>query len=168
MRGEQMKSTWLCAILGLAMVSSGNFSVNGVNSRTSTAVATIEPRTGAAGYSWLRVYFYASTLSAEDSAAATRGHIRSIKQPWSAVLQLTLDASAHVWQIDLSLPGHTCTVAESDRDAALALSGFHFDGGHLRLRSQSSHVCDMPALRVPRQSFEWNVDLDVPVVAGAQ
>jgi hypothetical protein len=106
-------------------------------------------------------------LRTEDSAAATSGRIGSIQQPWSAVLQLTLDRGSHVWQIDLSLPGHTCTVVESDRDAALVMSEFSFDGGHLRLRSQSSHVCDMPTLHVPRQSFEWNVDLDVSVVAGA-
>jgi hypothetical protein len=44
-----------------------------------------------------------------------------------------VDGNAHVRQVDLSLPGHTCTIAESDRDATAMLSAFHLAGGRVQL-----------------------------------
>jgi hypothetical protein len=37
------------------------------------------------------------------------------------------------------------------------------DGKRVRLPGQGSHVCDMRSLRIANQTFEWDVDLDVPV-----
>jgi len=68
-----------------------------------------------------------------------------------------------VWQVDLSLPGHTCTIAESDREARGALQMFQFDGRRVRLRGRGTHACDMRSLRIPNQTFEWDIDVDVPV-----
>jgi hypothetical protein len=82
---------------------------------------------------------------------------------WSAVLQLTVDQEGTVWQVDLSLPGHTCTIAASDVEARDVLQMFQFDGQRVRLRGQGSHVCDMRSLRIANQTFEWDVDLDVLV-----
>jgi hypothetical protein len=140
--------------------TNARFSVDGTVSTLSTALATIEPRTGAPGYSWLRIYFYSSQLTADDGARARQGRVESIKTKWSAVLQLTVDKSTTVWQVDLALPGHTCTIAESDRDAKNALQDFAFDGKHVRLRGKGSHVCDMRLLKIPDQTFTWDVDLD--------
>ena len=131
-------------------------------------MATIQPRTGSPGYSWLRIYFYGSALSPDDSMAAAKGRVGSIKEKWSAVLQLTVDKDSNVWQVDLALPGHTCTVAESDREAKNALPAFRFDGRRLLLRSTGSHVCDMKSLGIPNQTFEWGVDLDIPVVGNVR
>ena len=156
------------AVLGLGLVTSGNFAVDGVVRHGSVAVATIQPRNGAPGYSWLRVYFYPSALSAHDRTAAATGRIAAIRQPWAAVLQFTLDESRRVWQIDLSLPGHTCTVAESDKEALRMLSRFQLEGRQLRLVSRGSHVCDMTSPHVPNQAFTWDVDLAMPVVQVAR
>jgi hypothetical protein len=141
-----------------------SFSVDGVARTAPTAVATIQPRTGAPGYSWLRIYFYSSSLGVDDRGAATAGRTDSMRATWSAVLQLTVDKASTVWQIDLSLPGHTCTIAESDRDSTHALQEFQFDGRRLHLTGKGSHVCDLKSLGLPNQTFTWDVVLDVPVV----
>src|SRR5688572_2040442 len=92
------------ALAALGSISRARFSVDGISSTPSTAVATIQPRTGAPGYSWLRIYFYSSPLSATDQAAAAIGLAQSITRSWSAVLQLTVDRQSQVWQLDLALP----------------------------------------------------------------
>jgi hypothetical protein len=159
------------AILAFVTIGSGSlarFSVDGTASTSSTTVATIEPRTGAPGYSWLRIYFYSSPLTSDDLLTGTKGRVESMKAKWNAVLQLTLDKDSNVWQVDLALPGHTCTIAESDREAKSALQEFLFDGKHLRLRGKGSHVCDMRFMGIPNQTFTWDVDLDSPVVERAR
>jgi hypothetical protein len=158
------------ALVGAALVvftltpnPNATFRAGGVTSRPSSVVATIQPRAGAPGYSWLRIYFYDSALDARDRAAAIDGRIRSVKTPWSAVLQLTVDRDSNVSQIDLALPGHSCTVAESEGEAKASLSRMHFDGTHLSLAGRGSHVCDMRSLGVPDETFAWDFDVDVPV-----
>ena len=165
---DSIRSTWLNAALAAAVVAVGTFSVDGVLRRGTAAVATIQPRNGAPGYSWLRVYFYPAALGAKDRVAAVHGRVDAIKQPWSAVLQYTLDADHKIWQTDLSLPGHTCTVAASDVEAKSTLSEFQLDGGQLRLQSEGKHVCDMSSLKIANQTFAWSVHLTVPVVAATK
>ena len=153
------------AILGFVLLlGPARFSVDGAVTTASTTVATIEPRSAAPGYSWLRVYFYSAPLPVADARQAAEGRIDAVKTRWSAVLQMTLDSAAHVWQIDLALPGHTCTIAESDREAARVLQDFQFDGQHVRMKAAGSHVCDVPSLGLPRQTFAWAVDIASPVV----
>jgi len=165
-----MSVVWICAIatsLAPGASARARFTVDGATTTPSNAVATIQPRIGAPGYSWLRIYFYSSPLSASDSAAAAKGRIQSVKAGWSAVLQLTLDKASTIWQVDLSVPGHTCTVAQSDQEAKTALPEFQFNGTHIRLAGKGSYVCDMKSLGIPNQSFAWDVNLDIPVVEGA-
>jgi len=137
------------------------FSVDDVTSVPSATLATVQPRNGAPTYSWLRVYFYPSATAARRAEASTPRDLT--KTDWSAVLQLTVDKGGTVWQVDLSLPGHTCTIAASDGEARNALQIFQFDGTRLRLRGRGSHICDLRSLRIANQTFEWDVDLDVPV-----
>lgn len=135
----------------------------------SSAVATIEPRPNAPGYRWLRVHFYAVPLTPADAAAATKGNIDALERQWknkagnpaeynvsNAVLQFGLDKDGKVWQIDLAVPGHSCTIAASDREATALLPGYRFDGTRLRLKSKGSHPCER---------FAWDVDLAIPVFA---
>jgi hypothetical protein len=145
--------------------STARFSVDGVTSLPTPTLATVEPRNGAPSYSWLRVYFYASAEAANRARAASPRELT--KTNWSAVLQLTVDKERIVWQVDLSLPGHTCTIAASDGEARNVLQMFQFDGTRVRLQSRGSHVCDMRSLKIANQTFEWNVDLDLPVANSA-
>jgi hypothetical protein len=139
------------------------FTANGVRQSSSTVVATIQPRAGAPGYSWLRVYFYPA-LTAGERASASKGLVESIRTAWSAVLQFTVDKTSTVWQIDLSLPGHTCTIAESDGDARQAFPEFLYDGRRLRLKGRGSHECVMPGRGSPAQKFEWEVNVETSVI----
>jgi len=158
-------SAWTLALLIAASTSSAQsatFRVDCVTSTPSTVVATIQPRPGAPGYSWLRIYFY-SSLTESEREQVERGGTDAHRTHWAAVLQLSLDARSTVWQIDLSLPGHSCTIAESDRDANSALQAFQFDGGRLVLKTKGVHVCDMRSLGISNQRFEWDVSVDTRV-----
>ena len=162
-----MRLLWVSALLAVAAISSAQtsrFGVDGVTTTPSTTVATIQPRTAAPGYSWLRIHFYSSSLTARERANATKGDVESIRTGWASVLQLTVDKNSTVWQIDLSLPGHTCTIAASDRDAKKVLQEFQFDGRRLRLKGKGFHDCDMTSLRIPNQRFEWDMDVDTSVI----
>ena len=123
----------------------------------------IQPRVGAPGYSWLRVYFYPS-LAGGERANAAKGLVDSIRTAWAAVLQFTVDRTSTVWQIDLSLPGHTCTIAESDADARRAFQEFLFDGRRLRVKGSGSFVCVMTPAEVAKRTFEWAVNFETPVI----
>src|SRR5215471_19142990 len=141
-----MGSLWirgLLALVGLGSSMTAAFSVDGKTTTPTAAVATVQPRTGAPDYYWLRVFFYASPLAADDLSKATEGRIESMRAKWSAVMQLTVDKGSTVWQVDLALPGHSCTVAESDGDAKKAVQTFGFDGTRLRLAGKGSHLCAM-------------------------
>jgi hypothetical protein len=151
--------------VALAPASHGRFSAANVTTISSVAIATIEPRAGAPGYSWLRVYFYSAALTAEDRAATAQGRERSIKARWSAVLQLTVDKGSKLTQLDLSVPGHQCTVGDSQRELDAAFQTFQFDGTHLRLLGKGAHVCDMRSMGIPNQTFTWDVDVDIPVAS---
>jgi hypothetical protein len=147
--------------LATGPVSTAKFSVDGVRSVALATLVTVQPRNGAPAYSWLRVYFYSSATAADRAKASSPRDLT--KTNWSAVLQLTVDKAGTVWQVDLSLPGHTCTIAASDGEARDVLQMFQFDEKRVRIRGQGSHVCDMRSLKMADQAFEWDVDLDVPV-----
>jgi hypothetical protein len=142
----------------------------------SSAVAMIEPRPNAPGYSWLRITFYSFPLTADDVAAVTRGNSESIETKWSAkannpkdynrshaVIQLSVDSVFQVWQVDMSVAGHTCTVAPFEQDVQRFLKTYQFDGKKLELKSKGSYVCDMKFMGIPNQNFGWDIDLDIPV-----
>ena len=157
-----LQTTVLMAVV-VNPVQTAKFGVDGVTSTPSTIVATIEPRMAAPGYSWLRVYFY-SSLPAGERANAAKGRIESIRTAWAAVLQFTIDQTSTVWQIDLSLPGHTCTIADSDSDARKAFEEFLYDGRRLRLKGKGSFVCVMSSRGTSKPTFEWDVNFETAVV----
>jgi hypothetical protein len=157
-----------------------NFSVDGTALALSNAIATIEPRAGAPGYSWLRIYFYAFAPTADDVAAARQGSVAAMERRWQqlaatptayntgrAVVQLSVDQDFKVWQVDLSVPGHSCTIAPDAPDVQKFLQAYRFDGSKLRLKSARSFVCDLKFMKVPDQTYTWAIDLDTPVFAKA-
>ena len=156
------------------------FSVDRLSMSLTTAIATIEPSRMATGYSWLRIYFYSFAPTADDIAEAMRGSVSSMDRRWQskssnpseynssrAVVQLTLDKDHRITQVDLSLPGHTCTVASTAPELGAFARSFVLDADRVRLESKSAYVCDMTSTGSGKQSFSWNVDVDVPVFAKA-
>ena len=156
--------------------TSAKFSVDKSAMTLSSAVATIEPRLGAPGYSWLRITFYGFPLTADDVAGVTSGNTESIEKKWSAkasnpadynrshaVIQLSVDAAHKVWQVDMSVPGHTCTIAPFEPDVKGFLQTYQFDGKKLTLKSKGSYTCDMKFMGMPNQNFGWDIDVNIPV-----
>ena len=192
-----MRYVWLLiavlyCMIGGAVANPGNldpgtfstkakFSVDQTAMSLSSAVATIEPRTGAPGYSWVRIHFYSFPLTAEDVAGAMNGDISSMEKKWNkmasnppeynksnAVLQLTVDKELKVTQADMSVPGHGCTIAPFEPEVKAFLQTYEFDGKHLKLKSKGSYVCDMKFMGIANQTFGWDVDLNIPVFAKAR
>jgi len=156
--------------------TSASFSVDNNAMSLLTAVATIEPRLGAPGYSWLRISFYSFPVAAEDIPAVMKGdtstmdkkRINKSSNPKDynssyAFLQLSVDKDARVWQVDISVPGHGCTVAPFEKDVKNFLQEYQFDGKNLRLKSKGSYECDMKSMGIPNQKFGWDVNLNTPV-----
>jgi hypothetical protein len=152
------------------------FSIDNDAMTLTSVAATIEPRPGAPGYSWVRMNFYSFKFTAADMAGAVKGSVASMDARWTnlagnpkvynhsnGVIQLGVDKNFKVWQIDMSVPGHACTVAPYERDVKSALQEYRFDGSRLRLKSQGSFVCDFKSPGVPNRRFGWDLDLDVPV-----
>ena len=152
------------------------FSVDDVSLSLSTAIATIEPRLGAPGYSWLRIYFYSFPVAPEDMPALLKGDVSSMERKWNqkssdpknynvshAALQLSVDQNHKVWQVDMSIPGHTCTIAPYQAEVNSFLQAYQFDGKNLRLKSKGTYVCDMKFMGIPNQKFAWDVDLNTTV-----
>ena len=142
----------------------------------STAIATIEPRLGAPGYSWLRISFYSFPVAADDIAGIVKGDTSSMDKKRSkmagnskdynnayAFIQLSVDQNSKVWQVDMSVPGHGCTVASFEQEVKNFLQDYRFDGKNLRLKSKGSYVCDMKFMGIPNQKFGWEMDLNTEV-----
>lgn len=156
--------------------TSAKFSVDGTDLSLSTAVATIEPRLGAPGYSWLRISFYSFPVAPEDLAGILKGDTVSMDRKWSkkssdpksyntsyAMLQLSVDQNFKVWQADVSVPGHACTVAPFEKEVRDFLQEYQFDGKSLRLKSKGSYVCELTGMGIPNPKFVWDVDLHAQV-----
>jgi hypothetical protein len=163
MKRKALFALLLASVGTSASAQSATFRVDRVTKTPTVAVATIEPRPGAPGYSWLRIYFY-SSLTPSERKQAEMGGQQAVRTHWAAVLQFGLDTAFTVWQVDMAVPGYTCTIAASDVEARNALQVFQFDGRQLRLRAKGSHVCDMSAVKVPNPQFEWDVDVAAPVI----
>jgi hypothetical protein len=156
--------------------TSANFSVDNNTLSLSTAVATIEPRLGAPGYSWLRISFYSFPVAADDVPGILKGDMGPMNKKRdqkasnprdynssNAVLQLSVDQNFKVWQVDMSVPGHACTIAPNEQDVKNFLQSYQFDGKNLRLKSKGSYVCDMKFMGISNQKFGWDVDLNTEV-----
>jgi hypothetical protein len=158
-----------------------NFSVDNDAMSLTTAVATIEPRLGAPGYSWVRIYFYSFPVAADDMAGVLNGDTGSMDKKWNqkasnpkdynnsrAVIQLSVDKDSKVWQVDMSIPGYTCTIAPFEQNVKNFLQEYQFDGKKLRLKSKGSYTCDMKFMGNANPKFGWDIDLNTTVYEKAK
>ena len=79
------------------------------------------------------------------------------------VIQLTVDKSYKVWQVDMSVPGYACTIAPFPKDVETFLQSYRFDGTNLQLTSKGSYVCGKAFANVPDQTLGWDIKVDLPV-----
>jgi hypothetical protein len=157
--------------------TSAQFAVDDSHLSLSSVIATIEPRLGAPGYSWVRIHFYSFPPAAGDMAGIARGDVNSMDKKWekladkhdnsynvsNAIIQLSIDKDYKVWQADMAVPGRGCTIAPFEKDVKSFLQDYRFDGKNLRLKSKGLYVCDMKSLKIPDQTFTWDIDLNIPV-----
>ena len=159
-----------------AFDTTAKFSVDRNVLSLSTGIATIEPRQGAPGYTWLRIGIYSFPVTAEDIPGVMNGNIESMDRKWkkkasnpsdyntaNAVIQLSVDGNFKIGQVDMAVPGHTCTIAPFEQDVRSFLQDYQFDGKRLKLKSKGSYVCDMKFMGIANQTFGWEIDLDTPV-----
>ena len=153
------------------------FAVDNSHLSLSSVIATIEPRLGAPGYSWVRIHFYPFPPDAADMTGIAKGDVDSMDKRWekladrhdnsynvsNAIIQLSVDKDYKVWQADMAVPGHGCTIAPFEKDVKSFLQDYKFDGKNLRLKSKGSYVCDMKSMKIPDQTFTWDIDLNIPV-----
>jgi hypothetical protein len=161
---------WAFALLTSLETSpaqSARFAVDDLTRVTSTVVATVEPRAGAPGSSWIRMYFYAVELTPIQRQMAATGRDPALRRQWEAILQVTVDPNGKISAMDLALPGRPCAIVQTGQDAARAVQHFEFDGARVRLKSKAFSICDVKVEGVPSQRFEWDVTVDTPLVVRA-
>jgi hypothetical protein len=156
--------------------TNARFSVDTTALSLSSVVATIEPRLNAPGYSWVRIHFYSFPPAPDDMTTIEMGDLSSMERKRNkladrhdnsynvshAVLQLSVDKDFRVWQADMSIPGHACTIAPFEKDIKTFLQSYHFDGKTLTLKSKGSYTCDLKFMNIPDQTFTWDIDLNIP------
>jgi hypothetical protein len=150
-----------------------------LTSSLSSAVATIEPPKGPMRYSWVEINFYSFSFTRQDVAAARSGNTELLNKKWKAMddpqafnqgwasIQLALDAQLRIQQVNMLVPGYSCTVAILERDLTNFVQEYKFDGNTLRLKSKGSYLCDMKAQGLGTPKFGWDVDLTTTVFAKA-
>jgi len=156
--------------------TSANLSVDNAAMTLSSAVAIREARKYPAGYSWIRIHFYSFPLTSGDIATARGGKVESLDRKANknsfdpkirngsfGVVQLSVDKDFKVWQVDMSIPGHACTIAPFEKDVHSFLQTYHYDGQNLRLKSKGSYVCDLKAVGAGDQTYKWDIDVALPV-----
>ena len=157
----------LLASLDTSPAQSARFAVDDLTRVTPSVVAMVEPRAGAPGSSWIRMYFYSFDLTPIQRHLAATGRDPGLLRKWEAILQITVAPDGSVTAMDLALPGRPCAVVQTSQDASRAVQHFAFDGNRLQLKSKAFSICDWKVEGVPSQRFEWDVILDTPVVAKA-
>jgi len=158
--------------------TNAKFSVDDTTLSLSSAVATIETRPISPGYFWIRINFYSFPPNANDIAGIENGNVDSMNKKWmnlantvnaktyntsNAVIQLTVDKDFRVWQFDMSIPGHFCTIAPSEPDVRKLFEKYQFDGKSIRLKSKGTFLCDLSRLNEKNEKYSWDINLETRV-----
>jgi hypothetical protein len=157
------------------------FSIDKFPSSFITAVATLEPLNIAPGYSRIWITFFPFPMTPDDVAAASKGSIATLEARRAkmstrpevynrnyAALVLTFDKDHKLSNVNMAVPGHTCTIAWKPAEIERFAPGMQFDANRLKLASKGSYACDMVSIGAGIQVFHWNVDLDIPVFPKGQ
>jgi hypothetical protein len=156
--------------------TNAKFSVDNKTLSLSSAVATIERYPFTQGYFWIRIDFYSFPPSADDMATINNGSVTSMEKKWMslannvnayntshATIQLTVDKNFKVGQVDMSIPGHFCTIASSELDVRKFAENYKFDGKNIKLKSKGTYLCDLSRLKTKNEKFDWDINLETRV-----
>lgn len=184
------RNSWLVSLLGVALLSTAawaqaltpksfhakaSLKVDATERLLSYAIAMIEPRPAAPGYSWIRVDFYSFAPTTADVAEIAKGNAKTMDHAiYSKAnyptyntnhggLLFTVDQDRHLAQVDMSVPGFACTIAPTTKTVETLYKHFTFDGKRIKLKNNGSFDCEMGVGHGETHHFAWDVDLDVPV-----
>lgn len=114
----------------------------------------------------VRIDFFTVPLTPDDIADLLEGDPAQLdlreynSYRWGAVT-LFVDETMKIWQVNMSLRGHACTVAWKPDELKAWNEGFRYDGTRATLKSFGTYLCDIPGGEAT--TYHWEFDLDVPV-----
>jgi len=156
-----------------AYSTSATFSIDGEKKPMTSVVATIEDRPMyGPRYKWLILNFYSFPLTQENIASAKTGDIKPIEKRIyeadakgynnsNAKIILSIDSTNNqITQVDMAVPGYTCTVVEKSKDLQRFSENYSFENSHIKLKNNSSYECDMNAKKI---LFGWDFSVNTIV-----
>ncbi len=143
------------------------FSIDEDVKMLSSVIATIEehPAHGPE-HLWLQINYYSFALTAEEVEEAASGNFdlitnRRYEEDYDsqAIILISMTRDYKVWQIDISMPGVTCTIAWLDEDVKSFLQTFQYEDDNLMLKAEGSYTCGTPV----NKTLSWLTDIEIPV-----
>lgn len=158
------------------------FSVNGDAMPMASVFVTQEDRPlYGPKYQWVTLNFYAFSLTKENIASANQGDMQPITQRTyggteitnasfynhsNAKIILSIDSvNSQITQVDMSVPGYSCTVAWKPEDLKKFSQNFAYKKDGIKIKSKGSYSCELagkPTL------FAWDFSVDTPIFHAAK
>lgn len=150
--------------------TTANFSVDSSQKPMQSVIALVEDHPIYSNtHQWLTMNFYAFTPNKDELIQATKGDIKPIEKRVSesdnyndsnAKLILSIEkATKQVTQVDLAVPGYTCTVASTADELKKFSEHFILKDDTVTLKNSGSYTCNMGK----NIQFTWQVDVHTPV-----
>jgi hypothetical protein len=159
-------------------ITRAEFAIDDDVKSLSSVFATIEehPAHGTE-HLWLEINFFPFVLTKDEIESATTGNFAPIENRWHsedglvkteiynsrATVVLSMDTQYKVWQVDMAMPGHSCTIAWKEEDLEKFLREYDFEDGNIRLKSKGSYTCNSMSDKQPEWTHKWDFNINVPV-----
>lgn len=144
----------------------------GIDVPMVSVVATIQKHPLWPKYQWLKLDFYSFPLTEQDLTSAKSGDDNSIAMRRynssdvkhynnsNATVILSIDeTSKQIGQVDIAVPGHTCTIAVLPEEIKLFSDNYSLENNHIKIKSQGSNKCATLDTK-----FSWDFNVDAPVL----
>ena len=158
-----------------AFQTTARFTVDADALQLQTAVAIGESTATVKNFSWVRIYFYAFPLTAEDVATLSNGSIAALERKRTtargqpdlnhsrAVLHFLLDRNSALSNASLEVPGLTCTIVFEPATAKTAVQVFQLTGTQLHVEAKGATTCDLTTINGGKRKMSWDVNVNAPV-----
>lgn len=154
---------------------SANISAGDDNYAPISMIATSEkhPADDGSGYKMIFLHFYPFELSEEELAAIQKDGTDALKDKIysdmknyyskTATFYMTVNSDGKIQQMDISVPGTTCTVAWREDDLNKYIQDSSVTQTHISLKTSGEYECDSV-----HKTFKWNLDIDAPLLQGKE